>query len=152
MKSEIIKVINDFKTYYSCFSNQDMNALDTFYAESLVFTDPIHQIDQLDNVKDYFVSMCDNLTECRFEFVGETIDDNSAWFKWTMHYRHPRLKNNAPLRLTGASYIKFANTSSGYRITSHEDFYDMGSMLYEHTPVLGRCIRWLKQQLVKSAA
>jgi hypothetical protein len=152
MKSEIIKVINDFKAYYGDFSNQDMNTLSTLYDDALVFTDPVHRIDKLDNVKNYFVSMCGNLTECRFEFLGETIDGDSAWFKWVMHYRHPRLKNNTLLSLTGATYIKFADTSLGYRITSHEDFYDMGSMLYENTPVLGSCIRWLKQQLAKSAA
>jgi hypothetical protein len=152
MKSEIVKLVNDFKLYYSDFSSQDMGGLCNFYDETLVFSDPIHQINQLSNVKNYFVSMCDNLTECRFEFVGETIDADSAWFKWVMHYRHPRLKSNAPLRLTGATYIKFVDTPSGYRITSHEDFYDMGSMLYEHTPVLGGCVRWLKQQLAKSAA
>lgn len=152
MQPKVLTAINDFKEYYSHFSSQDMNALANFYSSDLSFADPIHQIHGLDEVKHYFASMCDNLTECRFEFVGETIGDSSAWFKWVMHYRHPRLKSNAPLSLTGATYIKFSDTKEGCRISSHEDFYDMGSMLYEHTPVLGRCVRWLKQQLVNSAA
>ena len=151
MQSDTLTVIDNFKQYYSYFSSRDMDALNTFYSESLIFSDPIHQIESLDDVKQYFSSMCDNLTECRFEFVGETIGDSSAWFKWVMHYRHPRLKNNSPLSLTGATYIKFCDTPSGVRICSHEDFYDMGSMLYEHTPVLGRCVSWLKQQLTKAA-
>lgn len=152
MQSDIIHVINSFKHYYSHFSSHDMSALDEFYSENLVFADPIHQIESLEDVRQYFFSMCDNLTECRFEFVGETIGDSSAWFKWVMHYQHPKLKNNAPLSLTGATYIKFCDTPAGKRISSHEDFYDMGSMLYEHTPILGRCVRWLKQQLTKAAA
>ena len=142
-----MNVIDDFKTYYRDFSNSDMNAIVKFYHPDIHFSDPIHQIQGVKNVKDYFSSMCGDLIECRFEFLGETIDDRSAWFKWNMHYRHPRLKKGELLTLTGATYIKFEETSAGQKITSHEDFYDMGSMLYEHTPFLGACVRWLKQRL-----
>jgi hypothetical protein len=141
-------VIDDFKTYYRDFSNGDMNAIVSFYHPDIHFSDPRHQIQGVTNVKNYFSSMCDDLIECRFEFLGETIDDRSAWFKWNMYYRHPQLRKGELLTLTGATYIKFEETSVGQKIISHEDFYDMGSMLYEHTPVLGACVRWLKQRLI----
>jgi len=91
--------------------------------------------------------MSDNLISCRFEFVGETVAEDSAWFKWIMHYQHPKLRNGAMLSLTGATYIRFDIESTPAKIMAHEDFYDMGSMLYEHTPLLGIGVRWLKQKL-----
>lgn len=145
--SRFMKLIDDFTTYYRNFSQHSLDELAGFYDPVIVFADPIHQITGLDNVERYFAAMCDNLSDCRFEFIGETIDDKSAWFKWVMYYQHPRLKNGAPLQLTGASYIQFSETDHGFRITHHEDFYDVGAMLYEHVPVLGTGIRWIKRQL-----
>jgi hypothetical protein len=142
-----MKVIDDFKAYYRDFSNCDISEIDRFYHPDIFFSDPIHQIHSVESVKKYFSSMCGDLIECRFEFVGETTDDRSAWFKWNMYYRHPRLRKGELLSLIGATYITFEETGDERKIISHEDFYDMGSMLYEHAPILGGCVRWLKRKL-----
>jgi hypothetical protein len=147
-----MNVIDEFKAYYRDFSNCDISDLENFYHPDIVFSDPIHQIQGVQQVKDYFSSICGDLIECRFEFLGETIDDHSAWFKWSMYYRHPKLRKGELLSLTGATVITFDDVDAERKIISHEDFYDMGSMLYEHTPILGSCVRWLKQQLTKTAA
>lgn len=159
-------VINDFKAYYRDFSQCNIEGINDIYCSGIHFSDPIHEVHGIQDLKTYFSSMCGDLKECRFEFLGETIDDSSAWFKWNMHYRHPKLKNGELLVLNGATYIKFepvekeslgeskagvSDIAKTYRITSHEDFYDMGAMLYEHTPVLGSCVRWLRNKLSKAA-
>lgn len=33
------------------------------------------------------------------------------------------------------------------RIFYHEDFYDLGAMIYQHVPVLGRIIRFINQRI-----
>lgn len=33
------------------------------------------------------------------------------------------------------------------RIFYHEDFYDVGAMIYQHVPVLGRIIRFINQRI-----
>jgi hypothetical protein len=145
-----VTFVDEFKQYYSDFDQCDICDLDIFYDSEAVFTDPLHTIDGCDNIKKYFSAMCDGLVSCRFEFVGETITDESAWLKWVMHYQHPKLKKGCPLHLTGATYLTFTRTDSdeSKKVVRHEDFYDMGSMLYEHIPVMGASIRWLKQQLI----
>jgi hypothetical protein len=147
---KIVEFIEAFKRYYSHFDQCDLSDLDLFYAADIQFSDPLHTINGRDNVRRYFSDMCHGLSKCRFEFVGETLGDDSAWFKWFMHYQHPKLKKGAPLCLTGASYIQFATTTDGVEIVSHEDFYDMGSMVYEHVPVIGFGVNLIKQQLLKS--
>jgi hypothetical protein len=49
------------------------------------------------------------------------------------------------LKLTGVSIINFTDG----RITSQEDFYDMGAMTYEHIPLLGGAIRVVKARMMK---
>ena len=141
-------IIDAFKRYYQQFDQQNMDDLGSLYSTDVVFTDPVHSIKGLDHLKAYFFAMCDNLITCKFEFLGETITEESAWFKWTMSFQHPRIKSGQLLTLTGASYIRFDDART--KIVAHEDFYDMGSMLYEHTPILGAGVRWLKKKLAEA--
>lgn len=138
-----------FKQYYLGFNQEAIAKLDQIYTSDIVFIDPIHEIKGLDNVKQYFSEMCGNLSHCQFSFHGETIADDSAWFKWVMEYRHPRLKSGKLMSLTGATYIRYDSIDS--KIKAHEDFYDMGSMIYEHIPLLGGAVGLLKQRLAKTA-
>lgn len=133
-----------FKHYYQTFDQQSLDDLDGIYSQDVTFTDPVHVIQGRDKLKTYFKSMCGKLTACRFEFIDETIQDGTAFFKWQMHYRHPSIQKNASLQLVGASAIKFSD-----KIDSHEDFYDMGAMLYEHIALLGSAIRVIKSRISK---
>jgi ketosteroid isomerase-like protein len=142
--------VEEFKRYYSHFDQYDIDTLDDFYTVEALFTDPLHSICGRENVKAYFSAMCDGLLSCRFEFVGETVAKESAWLKWVMHYQHPKLNKGEMLQLTGATYLVFSNEGENgdIKVIRHEDFYDMGSMVYEHIPIMGSSIRWLKKQLL----
>lgn len=146
-----VEFIEAFKGYYSRFDQRDFSELDTFYTHDVTFSDPLHKIVGLDNVKRYFTDMCGGLLSCQFRFVGQTVDDDSAWLKWVMSYQHPTLNGGNVIELTGASYIRLVQTPEGIRAASHEDFYDMGAMVYEHIPMLKVGIRWLKKQLLKAS-
>ncbi len=139
-------LLDKFREYYGHFDQYDLNMLGDFYSPDIYFCDPVHEIHGLPELTDYFYQVCAGLIACRFEFVGETLAEESAWFKWVMHYQHPQLNQGESLELTGASYLRFNKDRS--LIGAHEDFYDMGSMLYEHVPVLGGGVRWLKKRLV----
>lgn len=135
-----------FKQFYRQFDQQSLNALDGIYSEDVTFSDPVHIIQGSDKLKQYFESMCGNLTSCRFDFIDEVIGENDACFKWEMHYSHRSLKSNAPLRLMGTTFIKYSE-----KIDAHEDFYDMGAMLYEHLPLIGSAVRLVKSRIKKSS-
>lgn len=137
--------ISVFKQFYRHFDQHSLDMLEDIYAEDVTFSDPVHMIQGLGTLKSYFEGMCGNLSECRFEFIDEVIGDSNACFKWQMYYSHPSLKSNAPLKLMGTSFIEYSD-----KIDSHEDFYDMGAMLYEHLPILGSAVRLLKSRIQKN--
>lgn len=144
-----MEFVSEFKRFYSQFDQQAIEGLGDFYTENVTFIDPLHRVNGLAAVKYYFSEMCSGLQSCRFEFLGETIDDKSIWFKWVMHYQHPKLKQGQALQLNGASYLLLEETEKGVRVRQHEDFYDMGAMVYEHLPVLGFCLDRVKRQLTQ---
>ena len=92
-------------------------------------------------LEDYFTSMCADLSDCRFEYLDEVVGERSAYIKWMMHFKHPRLGNRL-ISVRGVSHLKL-----GEKIEYHEDFYDMGAMLYDQLPLLGNVTRWLKMRL-----
>lgn len=117
--------------------------MDEIYAEDIVFRDPLHRIQGLPILRDTMNEMYANLSECRFEYLDQLVTHDSAYIKWNMHYRHPKLGNTL-ISVRGVSQIQFSEL-----IDFHEDIYDMGELLYEHVPMMGGLVRWLKKRLVR---
>jgi hypothetical protein len=134
-------VLGDFKDYFRFLHQADLSCLREIYADQIVFKDPVHDIRGLVELEDYFTSMCADLSDCRFEYLDEVVGADVAYIKWVMHFRHPRLRNRL-ISVRGVSHLKFKD-----KIEFHEDFYDMGAMLYDQLPVLGNVTRWLRLRL-----
>jgi hypothetical protein len=134
-------LIERFKSCFRHLHEADLSRLRNIYAEEVVFRDPVHEIRGLVGLEDYFTTLISDLSDCRFEYLDEIVGDGSAYIKWIMHFRHPRL-GNRPISVRGVSHVKF-----GDRIEFHEDVYDMGAMLYEQLPLLGNLTRWLRLRL-----
>lgn len=140
-------LLTSFTDFYRQFDQCSLDRLNDLYDEQVVFKDPLHTLQGRRTVQDYFDKLCQDLSRCRFEFTSEVHGNQAVFYRWNMHYQHPRLGGNKPLVLEGGSLIEFSD-----KITRHEDFYDMGAMLYEHVPVVGGAIRLLKRRLANSAA
>lgn len=135
-------LLEQFKNFFRLLHQSDLIRLRLIYADGVMFKDPLHQVRGLVELEDYYASMCADLTDCRFEFLDELSNGNAAYVKWVLHFKHPRL-GNRPISVRGVSHLKW-----GEKIEYHEDFYDMGEMLYEQLPLLGNVTRWLRLRLV----
>jgi len=139
-------IIKQFKTSYQNFSRDQVFKLLQLYSNDVVFTDPIHKLEGIDQLGHYFSSISANLTSCRFEFEDQLIADESAYIKWVMFFRHPKLSKDV-ISVRGVTHLMFDE-----KIYFHEDLYDLGSMLYDHIPLLGRGTRFLKSRLSRKNA
>lgn len=134
-------LIKAFKGFYQHFDQADFTHIDRLYSPDVVFKDPVHEVRGLVHVQDYMVSISTGLQECRFEYHDELISTASAYIKWVMHYRHPRLGRHT-IDVKGITHLRFNE-----RVYFHEDIYDLGAMLYEHIPLLGFVTRKLKHHI-----
>ena len=135
-------LIERFKSYFKRLHEADLSQLRGLYSDDVLFKDPVHEIRGLVELEDYFTTMCADLSDCRFEYLDEAVTAQTAYIKWMMHFKHPRLGNRL-ISVRGVSHLKIADD----RIDYHEDFYDMGAMLYEQLPLLGNVTRWLRLRL-----
>lgn len=137
--------IDRFKKLYQPFNESSLTQLELVYSTDVVFKDPIHQLQGLNELQHYFRGFCASNVQCEFEFINQMADNHQAFFQWHMHYTHPRLRSGRPLTLNGATLIKFND-----RITYHEDFYDMGAMIYQHIPLLGFLVNTINARIAGS--
>lgn len=137
--------IDRFKRLYQPFNESSLAQLDQVYSQDVVFKDPVHELAGIKALYQYFRGFCSSDVHCEFEFINQVVDSHQAFFQWRMHYSHPRIKGGLPLTLNGASMIQFNE-----RITHHEDFYDMGAMIYQHLPLLGFVVKKINARLASS--
>ena len=138
----MVPIIEQFKRFYEVYDPQDLQQLDSIYSEGVTFRDPIHTLSGRSEVKTYLRDMAQNLNSCRFLYLDEQVGEGVAFIKWNMHFSHPKLAGGAEVVVRGVTEVRFDE-----RIYYHEDFYDMGAMVYEHVPLIGRLVGWLRRRL-----
>lgn len=137
---------------YTQFDEQKLASLSDVYASDVTFTDPVHSTEGLEALEQYFRSTLSGTTQCCFHFQPPIVLNRQAVLEWRMDYSHPKLRKGQKLCLMGISTLEAApeKATSGagqMRIVSHRDYYDLGAMLYEHVPILGRVVTSLKERL-----
>ncbi len=137
--------IEKFKALYTTFDTSTIHKLPDLYSQQITFKDPIHQLEGLASLKNYFSNFCESEMQCNFIFTNHIVGEGQAFFQWIMYYSHPRLRGGEKLTLHGGTLIKF-NSSIYY----HEDFYDMGAMVYQHIPVVGWIVKKINERLVST--
>ena len=137
MSKEIVK---KFKRYFTELNLEDLSVLNEIYSDKVLFQDPIHEINGIENLKSYFKKLNENLIQGSFLFTDETIIDNRAYLSWELILRLK--KPNKKVRASGISVLTFEQ-----KITQQRDYFDAGELFYENIPVLGGIIRLLKKKI-----
>ena len=135
-----------FKRLYSHFDQTNGDELMALYRQDVFFKDPIHELTGQAALTDYFTTFRRPGVSCRFEFINQVVGADQAFLHWKMHYQHPALQQGAALTLEGATLIKFTT-----QVFFHQDFYDMGAMIYQHVPLLGWAVNKINTRIAGKA-
>lgn len=136
--------VGQFINMYQTLNSQNLHLLADAYASDVVFVDPMHQINGLAALTEYFANLYSNITEIHFDIHDVQVSANGqdASLFWTMRYAHPKLNQGRSICVEGMSRL-----SHNEKIVSHRDYFDAGQMLYEHVPLLGWAISQLKRRV-----
>ena len=135
--------LRQFAQDFAGLNKDNLDRLGQLYSDDALFCDPLHEVRGLANMQRYFAEMYANVSELRFDFYGfDQGRDGEGYLRWTMSYRHPRLAGGQLIRVEGCSHLLWQD-----KVYRHRDYFDAGSLLYEHLPLLGSAIRWLKRRL-----
>jgi hypothetical protein len=135
--------LRQFAERFAGLDASNLDRLGELYSDDILFRDPLHEVHGLPAVRDYFAELYANISELRFDFYGfDQSTEGEGYLRWTMSYRHPRLRGGELIRVEGCSHLRWRD-----KVYQHRDYFDAGALLYEHLPILGRVIAWLKGRL-----
>ena len=134
--------LQHFKSIFNQLDATRLYLLDEIYAPNVKFSDPVHELEGLPALRDYYQRLYEGVISCRFDFDDEIVQDERAALVWTMRFEHVRFKKAGVMTLTGVSHLRFND-----RVFYHHDYFDMGAFIYERVPVLSSVIRAIKKRL-----
>lgn len=135
-------LISDFLKLYNQLDKSNLQLLNEVYADNIIFEDPLHRIEGLPALTDYFANMYENLNQGQFEIHTSFEQDDQASVYWVMTFSHKKIKQGQSLKVNGNTYLEFENG----KVVYHRDYFDAGEMIYQHLPVFGTVINLIKRR------
>lgn len=137
-----MNLIEKFSSFYTDLASMQIGHLETIYSQDVKFIDPIAQHKGIESVKTYFAKLLQTAKFCAFTIHDkqQTIDGDYL-VDWTMVFTSPKINKGKPVSVDGVTHLKL----KGDKISYHRDYYDLGQMLYENIPLLGRIIKKIKK-------
>ncbi len=133
-----------FLDTYQRLNADNLDLLQSVYSEGVHFMDPAHEIIGLDRLTQYFQNLYTHISAINFDFDHTCQSGNDGYVQWLMTFAHPKLNSGRGITIAGTSFVRF---DSDEKIYYHRDYFDLGAMLYEHLPLLGKVIRTVKKRL-----
>ncbi len=133
-----------FLQTYTSLNHSNLHLLGSIYTDDVIFIDPVHSIKGLQQLTAYFEALYQNINSIEFSFSYQMREGDVGYVQWTMTYSHPRVQKGHLIELPGVSFLKFHDSG---KVNYHRDQFDLGCMLYEHLPVLGRIISTVKRRM-----
>ncbi|MEM7195443.1 MAG: nuclear transport factor 2 family protein [Pseudomonadota bacterium] len=137
-------LITNLMAAYAELNTHNIDRLEPLYDDNVVFQDPASRISGRTEMLDHFRSAYENVTYCTFNFDLRQCDvqDTRAYLVWQMDYAHKKLNGGDRALVDGISLLEY-----GHQITLHRDWFDLGQMVYENLPAMGRLIQVLKNKI-----
>lgn len=140
--ASVTETLAQFKKLFNNLSAGNVDDIRKVYSGDVRFQDPFLTVDGIEELTRYFSGAYSNVTSCTFDFGDPVINGRDVCIPWIMRLRHKRIRNGQQVNVDGISQI----TIHGGKVTSHRDYFDVGQLLYENLPVLGKAIRWIRSQ------
>lgn len=135
--------LQQFAEHFSRLDGGNLGTLEKLYSDDVTFRDPLHQIQGLRALRTYFAQLYANAHDIHYAFSSiDEVMPGQGYLRWTLQFRHPRLARGQQISLQGCSYLQWHD-----RVHFHQDYFDAAALLYEHVPVMGGAIRWLKGRM-----
>lgn len=141
----IVPARKNIEKFYNAFNRDTMFLVDDFYDVNVEFYDPIISLKSRDDLRTYYEEMYEGVEAISFDFHDEVIDGDTHVVFWTMTMQTKKLNRGKPIDVEGVSHIVFGGDEG--KAIYHRDYFDVGEMVYEHAPIVGRLTRYIKGKL-----
>ena len=120
------------------------NRIRDAYSSDVHFNDTLKDVQGIEALEEYLVESARAVDSCTVTLEDLAISDAGYYFRWNMDIRFKRFKKGQTTRSIGMSHLRFNEEG---KIAFHQDYWDSASGLFEHLPLVGAAIRWIRGRL-----
>ncbi|HET9484151.1 MAG TPA: nuclear transport factor 2 family protein [Xanthomonadales bacterium] len=138
--------IERFKAFFATFAcDKVQRLLDQTYAPDVWFNDTLKEIEGREALRPYLEHSASAVDDCRVE-VKDVVSNGQGdyYVRWSMMIKFKRFKRGQETWSIGMSHLRF---DANGLVVLHQDFWNAADGLFQHVPVLGGMIRWIKKQV-----
>lgn len=133
------------KEFFEALNKDTMHLVDEFYDENVQFFDPLVEVKNRKQMKDYYTNMYNNVESIVWDIPDEIRDGNKCSLVWKMTLTAKNFNKGKPVVVDGVSVIKFGGKEG--KAIYHRDYFDLGEFVYEGIPILGGMVRFVKSKM-----
>ena len=111
------------------------------YAEKIFFNDTLVTIHDRQNLLKYLKQTQQNIDVMKFEVLSVQDNGKDAYVRWLMKTRFKLIGQDVDSQSIGLSHLRF-NVDN--KIIMHQDYWDSMQGFYQHLPIIGGVLRWIK--------
>lgn len=139
--SHDVDAVRRFRAFYDTFSAAWLGRLPELYAPDFEFADPFHRIrGDFVAMKAYFTRVL-ALPHNQFTTLDTAFGDDGCYVRWQWDYKlRPK---SFQYTAEGMTHLRFRSGAIVY----HRDIFDAAGDFYEHLPVVGGVLRFVKRRL-----
>jgi hypothetical protein len=126
--------------FSSLTSDFDDELFEQYFASDSLFQDPFQHVQGRKKIIAVFRHMFKTLENPRFVIKESLLNENSGYIRWEFFYNSKSFE--------GMSHVVFDENAL---VTSHIDYWDAASNVYEHIPILGSLLRLIKTKIIASS-
>lgn len=128
-----------FRQTFADLTRDDLaRRIGELYAEEFYFNDTVHIARERSELVEYMARTGQGLEQNRVEVHKVIRDGADVYVRWEMTFRTRALGKRIESHSIGMTHLRFDEHG---KIVLHQDFWDSGSALYAHLPVVGFFVR-----------
>lgn len=132
------------ETYGDFTGKQLSQRLRDLYAEELFFNDTLHSIHDRAALVDYLQRTSERLDDMTLTILDSSRQGADLYLRWMMTTDFRVGFRDIEAETAGMTHLRFNEQGE---VILHQDFWDSRQGVFEHIPVVGGVLRWIRNGL-----
>lgn len=114
------------------------------YAEELFFNDTLHSIHERTALVDYLQRTSERLDDMTLTILDSSRQGDDLYLRWIMKTDFRLAFRDIEAETAGMTHLRFNEQG---KVVLHQDFWDSRQGVFEHIPVVGGLLRWIRKDI-----
>ena len=131
-----------FTTFFADMTPQRVrDTIEQVYAPDAILHDTVVTHRGIREIAPYLQKTAERANGVKVTVDQVIIDGAETFIRWTMDIKWRKINDGRTTRSVGISHLRFAADG---RVALQHDFWDSATGLYQHLPILGPLLRWVR--------